>query len=91
MLRHHTQLKTNTFHLVSNKWPGETSFAVNNTMLYKGIIQGYLSLLWLKLATHFVTRAMPIDDIDGKSHKTELESSRNHSTNQSYKVKITPL
>jgi len=36
----------------------------------------------------FVTSAMPIDDIDGKCHKTELKSSRNHLTNQ---VKITPL
>ena len=38
---------------------------------------------------HFITRAMPIDDIDGKSHKTELKSDRLF--NQSYKVKITPL
>ena len=30
---------------------------------------------------HFVTRAMSIDDIDGKSHKTELKSSHNCSTN----------
>ena len=41
----------------------------------------YLSLLWLYLVTHFITRAMPIDDIDGKSHKTELKSSHNYSTN----------
>ena len=36
---------------------------------------------------HFVTRAVPIDDIDGKSHKTELKSNHNHST----KLKIMPL
>ena len=30
---------------------------------------------------YFVTRATPIDDIDSKSHKTELKSSRNYSTN----------
>ena len=30
---------------------------------------------------HFVTRATPVDDIDGKSHKIELKSSRNYSTN----------
>ena len=38
-------------------------------------------LHWLLLAAHFVTRARPIDDIDGKSHKTKLKSSRNYSTN----------
>ena len=26
---------------------------------------------------HLVTRAMPIDDINGKGHKTELKSSHN--------------
>ena len=31
--------------------------------------------------THFVTRAVPIHDIDCKSPKTELKSSRNYSTN----------
>ena len=31
----------------------------------------------------FITRATPINDIDGKSHKMELKSS--------FKVKITPL
>ena len=30
---------------------------------------------------HFVTRAAPIDDIDGKSYKMEVKSSRNYSTN----------
>ena len=30
---------------------------------------------------HFITRTTPIDDIDGKSHKTELKSRRNYSTN----------
>ena len=38
-------------------------------------------LLSLLLATHFVTRVTPIDDIDGKSHKMELKSSYNYSTN----------
>ena len=33
------------------------------------------------MATYFVTRTMPIDDIDDKSHKTELKSSKNYSTN----------
>ena len=60
-------------------------------LLYEWLIQPYLSLLWLLLATHFVTRVTPIDDIDVKSHKTELKSSRNYSTYQSFKVKITPL
>ena len=32
-------------------------------------IQPYLSLLWLLLTTHFVSRATPINDIDGKTHK----------------------
>ena len=36
-------------------------------LLYKRLIQPYLSLLWLLLATHFVTRVTLIDDIDGKS------------------------
>ena len=50
-------------------------------LLYKRLIQPYLSLLWLLLATHFVTRVTPINDIDGKSHKTVLKSSHNYSTN----------
>ena len=50
-------------------------------LLYKWLIQPYLSLLWLFLATHFITRVTPIDDIEGKSHKAELKSSRNYSTN----------
>ena len=29
--------------------------------------------------THFITRATPIDKIDGKSHKMELKSSHNYS------------
>ena len=33
---------------------------------------------------------MPIDDIDGKSHKMELNSTHNYSTNH-FQVKITPL
>ena len=55
-------------------------------LLYKWLIQPYLSLLWLLLAMHFVTRVTPIDDIDGKSHKTEPLLFY-----QSFKVKITPL
>ena len=31
--------------------------------------------------TLFVTRTTPIDDIDSKSYKTEVKSSRNYSTN----------
>ena len=49
--------------------------------LYKWLIQPYLSLLRLLLAMHFATRVTPIDDIDGKSHKMELKSSRNYSIN----------
>ena len=49
-------------------------------LLYKRLIQPYLSFLWLLLATHFVTRVMPIDSIDSKSHKTELKSSCNYLT-----------
>ena len=30
---------------------------------------------------HFITRATPIDDIDGKRHKMELKSCHNYSTN----------
>ena len=52
-----------------------------NLLLYKRLIQPYLSLLWLLLAMHFVTRVTPIDDIDGKSHKMKRRSSRNYSTN----------
>ena len=37
---------------------------------------------------HFVTRAMPIGDIDGKSHKTEKQPKL---FNQPYKIKTTPL
>ena len=39
------------------------------------------SLLSLLLVTHFVTSVTPIADIDRKSHKTELESSHDYSTN----------
>ena len=41
----------------------------------------HLNLIWLQLTMHFVTRTMPINEIDGKSHKTELKSSRKYSTN----------
>ena len=34
-----------------------------------------------QLVRHFVNRARLIDDIDGKSHKTDLKSSRNYLTN----------
>ena len=34
---------------------------------------------------------MPIDEIDGKSHKTEMKSKQLQLFNQSYKAKITPL
>ena len=33
------------------------------------------------MAMHFIIRASPIDDINGKSHKMELISSRNYLTN----------
>ena len=39
---------------------------------------------------HFVTMATPINNINGKSHKTKLKSSRNYSINR-IKVKVTPL
>ena len=38
-------------------------------LLYKGLIQPYLCLFWLLLATHFVTRVMPIDDIETRAIK----------------------
>ena len=68
--------KTKALRLVSNE--GRVKCLL---LLYKWIIQRYLSLLWLQLAMHFTTRAMLINDIDGKSHKMELKSSRNYSTN----------
>ena len=74
--------KTKVLRLVSNE--GQLKRLL---LLYKWLIQPYLSLLWLLLATHFVTRVTPIDNIDGKTHKTELQSSCNYS----FKVKITPL
>ena len=58
--------------------------------VYKWLIQPCLSFFWLLLVTHFVTWVTPIDDINGKSHKMELKSSR-RLFNQSFKVKITPL
>ena len=33
------------------------------------------------MATHFIAMATPINDIDGKSHKGEMKSSRNYSIN----------
>ena len=50
-------------------------------LLYKRLIQPYLSFLWLLLVTHFVTRATLINDIDDKSYTTELKSHHNYSTN----------
>ena len=38
-------------------------------ILMANIIQPYFCLFWLLLVMHFGIRAMPIDDIDGKSHK----------------------
>ena len=38
---------------------------------------------------HFVAKATPINDIDGKSHKTTVKQQKLF--NQSYKVKITLL
>ena len=43
-------------------------------------MQPYLSLLWLKLVTYFVSRATCINNINGKTHKMELINSRNYST-----------
>ena len=37
---------------------------------------------------HFATRAMPINDIDGNSHKTEQKSSHNYSTNHTHALVI---
>ena len=68
--------KTKALYLASNE-----GWVKRLLLLHKRLLQPYLSLLWLQLATHFVTMGMPIDDIDGKSHKTELKSIRNHSTN----------
>ena len=68
--------KTKALCLVSNE--GRVKHLL---LLCKRLIQPYLNLLWLQLATHFATRVTPIDDIDGKSHKMELKISRNNSTN----------
>ena len=62
--------KTKALHLASNE-----ARVKRLLLLYKWQIQPYLSLVWLLLATHFVTRVTPIDDINSKSHKTELKSS----------------
>ena len=68
--------KTNSLRLDSNE--GRVKHLL---LLYKRLIQPYLNLLWLLLATHFVIRVMPIDNINSKSDKTELKSSHNYSTN----------
>ena len=68
--------KTKTLRFVTNG--GQLKHLL---LLYKWLMQPYLNLLWLLLATHFITRVMPIDDIDGKSHKIKLKSSRNYLTN----------
>ena len=65
--------KTKTFRLASTK-----GWVKRLLLLYKKLIQPYLSLLWLLLATYFFIRAMPIDDIHCKS---QLKSSHNYSTN----------
>ena len=57
--------KTKALHLVSNE--GRVKRLL---LLYKRLIQPYLSILWLHLAMHFDTWAVPIDDINGKSRKT---------------------
>ena len=54
-------------------------------LLYKRLIQPYL---WLLLVMHFVTRIMPINDIDSKSVLTEKQPQL---FSQSFKIKITPL
>ena len=41
-------------------------------MLYYWPIQPYISFLWLKLGTHFVTKATPIHYIDNKGPCTVL-------------------
>ena len=69
--------KTKALHLVSNE-----GWVKHFLQLYKRLIQLYLSLLWLQLVMHFVTKATTIDDIDDKSYKTEVKSSRNYSTNR---------
>ena len=68
--------KIEVLRLVSNKGRGKRLL-----LLYKWLIYPYLSLLLLQLAIHFVTRATPIDEIDGKSHKMEPKSFHNYSTN----------
>ena len=45
-------------------------------LLYKQIIQRYISLLRLYLTMHFVSRGKLVGDIDGRSHKMELKSCR---------------
>ena len=72
MLRHPYDtpiFKSNALHLVSNE--GRVKYLFQ---LYKQLIQPYLSLLWLYLASHFVIRATSIDDITGKSYKTEVKA-----------------
>ena len=68
--------KTKALRLVTNEGRLERLL-----LLYKQVIQPYLSLLWLLLAMYFVTRVTPFDNINGKSHKMELKSCRNYSTN----------
>ena len=67
--------KTEALHLVSNE--GQ----VKHLSLLHIRINSYLSLLWLNLAMDFVTEVTTIDDIDSKSHTTELKSSHVYSTN----------
>ena len=67
--------KTKTLHFASNE--GQLKRLL---LPYIRLIQPYLSLLWLLLATYFVIRVTPIDSINSKSHTMELKSSRNYST-----------
>ena len=52
-----TTFKINAFCLISNE--GRVKRLL---LLYNWLMQPYLNLLWLLLATHFVTRTTPIDD-----------------------------
>ena len=79
MLRH--PYDTPTFKTKALRFVTNEGWLKRLLLLYKWLTQHYLSLLWLLLAMHFVTRVTPIDDIDSKSHKTELKSSHNYSTN----------
>ena len=81
---YNTYFKAEALHLVSDE-----GLVKCLLLLYKWLIQPYLSLIFWLLATSdaFLTRVMPIiDDIDSKSHKTGLKSSTIIQP-----IKITPL